>query len=145
MNLEKRFLNELNDFLHQERGRCHQVFHALQKIDRPFLLRNEIQNCFESLCRDDAAETLENTPLAKVIAQTQDAVVRSPWLCFATRPQVGQWRYLQFDMETMTVSLISASEFLQLKERLLDGDGAGEKWMLEFDIEPFTRDVPKLR
>ncbi len=66
MNLEKRFLNELNDFLHQERGRCHQVFHALQKIDRPFLLRIEIQNCFESLCRDDAAETLENTPLANV-------------------------------------------------------------------------------
>ena len=145
MRLEKRVLNGLKEYLHQERGRCHQVFHALQKIDRPFLLRNEIQDCFASLCDSEETKTLEATPLAKVISQTQEAVVRPPWLCFAVRPQVGKWHFIKFHLETMTVSLVSASEFLQLKEQQLDGGSDGENWMLEFDIGPFTRDVPKLR
>ena len=145
MRLEKRFLGELNDCLRRERSRCHQVFHALLGSDRPFLLRSEVQERFAALGRDENGDSIENTSLAKVIAWTQEAAGRAPWLFFAVRPRVGQWNYFRVHLETMTAKIVSASEYLQFKERLIDGDGAGGEWIPEFDIEPFTRAFPKLQ
>ena len=119
------------DYLRVERGRCHRVFHALQKVKRPFLLRSELLDSFEALCREKEGEGLEETPLASVISWSQEAAVKAPWLYFAVRPRVGEWSYLQVHMETMATCLVNTADYLQFKERLIDGDGAGERWVLE--------------
>jgi sucrose synthase len=145
MRLEKRFLRKLNKYLQDSDEPCNQVFHALQQLNRPFLLRGELQECFSSICGDEDEETLERSPLAQAFSWSQEAVMQAPCLFLAIRPRVGQWNYLHINLDTMKADLATASTFLRFKESLMEGDDAGNGWSLEFDIEPFTREFAKMK
>jgi sucrose synthase len=85
-----------------------------------------------------------NPPLATVLPATQEAVVDTDWFYFALRVRVGRWGYLRLHSNTMSVEEIPVSEFLYVKEHLVEGHQDGVDQILEIDLEPFLRGFPKM-
>ncbi len=137
-------LQAAKEYLVQHRDQALHFLHLLQAIGRPFLLRSNIQDTFTQLCEDDTSDDLQSTPLATLSESCQEAALDRAWVCFALRPRIARWVYVRLHIETLNVEIISVSEFLAFKERLING-GTDSEWVLEVDLEPFSRQFYKLR
>jgi sucrose synthase len=51
----------------------------------------------------------------------QEAVVFPPWVGLAVRPRPGVWEHLVINVDELNVELLTVSEYLAFKERLLNG------------------------
>jgi sucrose synthase len=60
-------------------------------------------------------------PLAWVFQCTQEAVVFPPWVGLAVRPRPGVWEHLVINVDELNVELLTVSQYLAFKERLLNG------------------------
>ncbi len=145
MNLDSGFVDILAAFLNTQRSIAHQFFHCLQELNRPFLLRSDLQNTFSEVCADAKVDNIPNSPLAKMIEWTQEAAIESTWVHLALRTRVTSWTYLSIHLDTLAVSEVSTAEFLQCKERLVNGRSGNEDWELEIDLAPFSREFAKLK
>lgn len=145
MTLNENFIDELNAYLHQERGRAHHVLHDLERLDKKFLLRSELQDCFEKLCTADDGECLRETPLAKALDWAQEGATDGAWFYLALRPRVARWAYIRIHEDRMAAEEVSVSRYLSFKEDLIGLDEEETSWTLEVDLEPFSREFPKLR
>ena len=140
--MNNELIERLRAFLLTHRTAAHRVLHTLSSLGRPFLLRNEITDAFGEMAAADPA--LADTALADAVGFSQEGAIDHAWLYLALRHEVARWQYLRIHLETMAVERIAPSAYLQFKERLATGaDEAG--WTLEFDIGPFSRDLPKLQ
>ncbi|MGD2112462.1 MAG: sucrose synthase, partial [Gammaproteobacteria bacterium] len=74
----------------------------------------------------------------------QEAAVDPAWVYLALRLRVGVWGYLRIHIDTMTPGEVPVSEFLRFKEGLVNGR-QDDDWVLEIDLEPFSREFPKMR
>jgi len=128
--------------LHREA--VHLLLRRYTALGRPFLLRSELWDEFSVFCRDGRFPELLDSELATFVRATQEAAVRPPWIYFATRRHVARWRHFRIHGESLELKTVHVAEYLQFKECLVD-PAAAEHWMLEFDIGPFNRDVPKLQ
>lgn len=137
-------MNEnLNTFIELHREAVYLLLRRYAGLGRPFLLRSELWDEFVAMCQENEFPSLLDGELAQTIRGTQEAAVNAPWIYFATRRYVARWRHFRLHIETLQVENISVSEYLQFKEQLINGGGAGQ-WALEFDIGPFNREFPKL-
>ena len=144
MTLEQEFLESLQRYFKEERNTAHLVLHQLHEIGKPLLLRGEVQDALIRLCESDDS-CLADTPLERVLKTVQEAVIESDWLYFALRTRVGHWGYLQINSIMMTAEEIPVSEFLYIKERLVNGSQDSAEHILEIDLEPFLRGFPKMQ
>lgn len=142
--LDDGFFASLTEFMQQERKQVHHVLHHLQGLERTFLLRSDVQDAFEDLCAEPDGASLRGTPLGKLLGWVQEAVVEAAWVSFALRVRVGRWAYVRIHSDTMLPERISVSLFLQFKERLVNGARANTAFPLEIDLEPFSREFPKM-
>ncbi len=117
----------------------------LTALQKPFLLRSEIWDEYESFCDEQPQTPLRKEQFLKTVRATQEITVASPWVYWAIRPYVARWEYLRIHLETLQVESISVSDFLACKEDLVETQSSNEKWALEFDIGPFNREFPRLR
>jgi len=136
-------ISELEAFVHQHRSDAHRVVHQLQALGRSLLLRSDLQDTFEELCRDDPDGMLARSPFAALFSRCQEAVLGPSWLYLAVRERVARWTYLRLHAETMNLERVQVTEFLGFKERLVSGVEA-DPWTLELDLAPFSREVSKL-
>lgn len=118
------------------------VFDKFQALGRPFLLKSEIWDEFINFCREMDLEELTGSVLGEALARSQEAVIDGRRLCLAIRPKVARWHYLQYDYSTRGVAEIGVTDFLAFKEELVLGAPPGP--VLEFDLQPFERDFPKM-
>jgi sucrose synthase len=137
-------LQSATAYVRDHRNELISLLHRLQEIGRPFLLRSNIQDTFEQLCLEDASGDLRNSPLASLVDWCQEAALDKAWICFALRQRVARWIYIRVHMDTLDMENIQASEFLAFKERLVNGSAESD-WVLEVDLEPFSRHIYKLR
>ena len=144
MTLEQKFLESLQRYFKEERNTAHLVFHQLHDLGKPLLLRGEVQDAFARLCASGNGDCLAGTPVAQMLQATQEAVVNADWLYFALRISVGRWSYLRINSNMMSVEEVPVSEFLRVKEHLVDGQQDGTDQILEIDLEPFLRNFPKI-
>jgi sucrose synthase len=144
MTIERELLESLQGYFKEDRTSVYSVLHRLQDLGKPLLLRDEVHDAFASLCESADVECLSGTPLARMVQATQEAVVDADWLYVALRSRVGRWSYLRLHGNTMSVEEIPVSQFLYVKERLVDGQKDAEDQMLEIDLEPFLRGFPKM-
>ena len=86
-----------------------------------------------------------DTSFKKLIANSQEAAINSPWIYIAVRERIGRWLYIRFHIETMENAEISVSDFLAFKERIVNHQSTSEYLALELDFGPFNRDFPKLK
>jgi sucrose synthase len=145
MTLEREFLESLQCYFREARNTAHQVLHQLHDLGKPLLLRGEVQDAFARLCESGSSDCLAGTPVERMLQATQEAVVDAGWLYFALRIRVGRWGYLRLNSDLMSVDEIPVSEFLYVKERLINGQQDAMDRILEIDLEPFLRGFPKMQ
>jgi len=134
---------QLERFLQEHRNLAHQMLHAFQALDQPFMLRSELHDAFQSVCKESADCGLYASPFETVIEHAQEAAQDHAWIYMALRLRIARWCYLRIHVETMVLEVVAVSEYLDFKERLATGGGQAD-WMLEIDLEPFSRDFYKL-
>jgi sucrose synthase len=144
MTLGDALIRSLKDFLQSQRSQAHRVLHRLQGLGRTFLLRTDIQDLFAMLCAEPDGDCLRDTPLGRVMMWAQEAAVGASWIYLALRVRVGRWAYLRIHVETMSLDEIPVAEFLLFKEHLVNGARNPEGFVLEIDLEPFSREFAKM-
>jgi sucrose synthase len=142
--LDDDFFRVLTEYMQQERKQVHRVLHQLKGLERTFLLRSDVQDAFTDLCAEPDAAWLRETPLGKLLGWVQEAAVDAAWVCLALRVRVGRWAYVRIHLETLLPERIRVSQFLQFKERLVNGAEVKAAWPLEIDLGPFSREFPKM-
>jgi sucrose synthase len=144
MTLDDTFFEVLVGYMQQERSLAHRVWHHLQAMNRAFLLRSDVLDAFEELCAQPDGDSLRNSPLEKLLGRAQEAAVDAAWIYLALRVRVGHWEYVRVHLDTMSLERISVSVFLHFKEKLIKGSEDPWNWELEIDLEPFSREFPKM-
>jgi sucrose synthase len=136
-------VRELEKIVEEHGSAVHELFRRLFALDRPLLLHSDIYDVYQEFRREEAGSVLRGTSFEKLIAATREAVVLSPQVTLAVRPRIARWSYLRFNADLLTFESIDVSRFLQVKERLVDGQDP-EAWSLEFDVGPFNREFPRM-
>ncbi|MBN1491410.1 MAG: sucrose synthase [Phycisphaerae bacterium] len=133
------------DYCRQHREPAYMLFRHYLEQQKPFLLRSDLIEQFESLACEEYAQSLLGSPLEGMVYKAQEVAIEGPWLCFAIRSRIGCWDYVRFHAEAVSAELISVSEFLAFKEGLAGHRQDLDGWPLEIDLTPFNRGFPKLQ
>lgn len=111
---------------------------------QPLLLRTEISDIFNEIIQSDEGRELAASPLTILVQWCQEAVIRRHWAYFALRKRVARWVYIRIHLKTFAMEVITADRFLRFKEKHITGKEI-DRWPLEIDFAPFSRDVFKLQ
>jgi len=144
MTLDAAFFEALANYLHQECSQARRVWQHLLGMQRALLLRSDVQDALAELCAQPDGDRLQGSPLEKLLCRVQEAAVDAAWIYLALRVRVGCWEYLRVQLDTMSMERISVSKFLYFKENLINGNQDAWSWELEIDLEPFSREFPKM-
>lgn len=112
--------------------------------DSSILLQYDLREEFAILDREGGYSGLSSSPLGQFVHQLQEGVFQAPWVYFALRLGAARWLYVRIHVESIIPEAISAAEFLQFKETLVDGIESSQS-VLEVDFGPFSRGFPKLK
>ncbi len=112
-------------------------------LGRPFLLRSELWDEFRAMSEEPEWAGLRDSKLSRAIFSTQEAAHDGKSFYLAVRYQIARWSHVEIDLETLQSREISVSEYLGFKERLVNPH-QGNHYTLEFDIEPFNREFPRM-
>ncbi len=118
------------------------VFERYRSLHRPFLLKSELWDELIAFTQEAGLDELTGSALGEALARTQEAVIDEHRLCLAVRPKVARWHYLQYTFADRGVKEIGVEDFLSFKEKIVLGMPPGP--VLEFDLQPFERDFPKM-
>jgi sucrose synthase len=131
-------------FLQQNSSLAHQMLSRFLALNRPLMLRSELHDAFLAVCKASPDCAQHADPFESVIDLAQEAAQDAAWFCLALRLRIAHWCYLRIHLETMALEIISISEYLAFKERLITGVNQPQ-WTLEIDLEPFSREFYKLQ
>jgi sucrose synthase len=120
------------------------LMHRYLRLERALLLQSDLWDEYLRFCASTNAEPSEISPLGRTIYAAQEAVLEAPWVYLAVRPQAGRWCYLRFHVEAMKHEEVPVEQFLGFKERMVNGHRYRSR-VLEIDLAPFNREVPKLQ
>ncbi len=137
--------SELAREMHEHRPQVYLLLRQLLANGKPLLLRSDL-----GAVLDDFVATVDGAPLAEtrllsLLRRTQEAVISAPYVYLAIRPGAGRWRYLAVEVEGVVSRDIDCTEFLEVKEWLVEHELARDvPWQLEIDLGPFERGFPRL-
>lgn len=137
-------MDSLSELLQNSRKNVYPFFRALVNLNKTLLLRSEILDAYHEYCETSEGEAHCDVELEKTISHTQEAILQAPWVYLAVRPKIGRWRYMRFHLDTRSDEEVGIEEFLQFKERLVQGAVKDDGWVNEIDLGPFNREFPKL-
>lgn len=143
MNNQQNILLVAAEYIEANRALAHHLFHYFSSMDRQFLLRSELLDAFNQLCKEDCPE-LCDSPLAMIVGSCQEAAMDTSWAYLALRPQIATWVFVRIHLESLQSDTVPVEKFLRFKERLAAGT-SDDDWVLEFDLAPFSREFYKLR
>lgn len=135
---------QLSKLLVRHREPIYLLFQRVRALGERFLSGVALDHLYADFRETTVGARLDDTDLDWLIACTQEVVVHDSVLYLSVRERVAQWRYLQVNSEEMRCADISVSEFLDVKERLVTGERAEDRFVLEVDLEPFERGFPRL-
>ncbi|MDH5509608.1 MAG: sucrose synthase [Nitrospinota bacterium] len=119
------------------------IMRAFFSAGKKLLLRTEVLETFVSFARESGVEEIGSSPFTEFFTGVQEAAVEDPYIYVAHRPRIGEWEHIRLCAEPLSVTAISVSEYLQVKERIAIGKENG--WTLEIDMEPFNRGFPRMK
>ena len=85
MNNQQNKLHAATEYMQTNRAVAHHLFHYLSAMDRQFLLRSELLDAFNELCKEECPE-LCGSPLAEIVNSCQEAALDSSWIYLAWAP-----------------------------------------------------------
>lgn len=145
-------LAEFNRALSAHRNELYLLFSRIANnaSTAPILLPHTLHDELRSVCAECPVLS-EDSPFACLLKSVQEGVVVYPRIALAFRVQIGSWQYVRLNVEDMLAEEISASRYLAFKEKLDSDNGPSdgpsgpyEPFVLEFDMQPFTSDQPKI-
>ncbi|XP_052190356.1 sucrose synthase 6-like [Diospyros lotus] len=89
-------------------------------------------------------EDLLGSLFGYILTSTQEAAVVPPHIALAVRPHPGFWEFIKVNSTDLVVYSISAAEYLQMKEMIVDEDWAADENALEVDFGAVEFSVPRL-
>ena len=137
-------IEKLRIFIEENRADTRLLLESMCCPDQPLLLRTEIGDIFNQVVNENEAQKLADSPFATILQWCQEATIKPPWIYFALRRRVARWTYIRINLETYNLEIITPDHFLFFKERLVTGR-LNDRWPLEIDLEPFSREFFKLQ
>ncbi len=139
---------KLNEYLTENKEHAYPFLRNIMTSTNPLILKTELWEKLIQYADSDSKtteneSTILNSPLANIIKQTQEAILDTPWIYMAVRPDIAKWQYLRINVEQIHATQISVREFLQAKEKLTRLDNS--EWHLEIDLSPFNREFPRMQ
>ena len=142
MKQTNNFADSVNDYIDHHRNEVLAFIHHLRSLERQLLLRSDMQDAFAQFCENNTTD-LRHTPIATLVSWCQEAALNESWIYLALRPAIARWKYMRVHLDTLASEIVATSEFLGFKERLITGSQSNQ-WVLELDLEPFSREFFKL-
>jgi len=136
---------DLPIYFKENREDIYLLLRRYQNLGKSLLLTTDMWDEFLVFCQENNKMKFLESPLAKTIRSTQEAVFVPPWIYISVRTQIARWEYLRFHTEAMTVEEVTVGEFLKFKERMVLGNDHDSEWVLEIDLDPFSREFPKMQ
>jgi sucrose synthase len=133
----------MQDVLKQERNPVLGLLSRLVAHGKSILQPHQLSDHLDD-ATNEYGGAVSGGPLAWVFQCTQEAVVFPPWVGLAVRPRPGVWEHLVINVDELNVELLTVSEYLAFKERLLNGAENPDPFVLELDFEPFNADFPRM-
>ncbi|NNM04983.1 MAG: sucrose synthase, partial [Gemmatimonadetes bacterium] len=137
-------IDVLPGLLSEFRQEVYLLLRRFRSLEKPFLVWSDLIYEFDLFCDTDEGAALGESQMRALVRSAQEAVIHGPSFYMAVRSRVATWRYVLIHSEDMMSREISVSEYLEAKERLVQGDGQEQQWTLEVDLSPFERGFPKL-
>ncbi|GLT57694.1 hypothetical protein SLA2020_306480 [Shorea laevis] len=104
-------------------------------------LKEEMEMVIED--KTERQQVLEGA-LGAILSLTQEAVVIPPHVTFAIRPSPGYWEFVKMRADDLSVEAITSTDYLKLKEMVIDENWAKDENALEVDFGAFDFSMPKL-
>ncbi len=137
-------IKDLEEHIETCRDHCIRLLRRYQSLERPFLLRSDILDILHAFVEEHDCQELRCGAVGELFASAQEAAIDAPWVCLAVRPRIARMKLYRIHAESLVIEEVSVSQYLAIKEKLVSGRPSSE-WILEFDIDPFSREFPKLR
>ncbi len=135
----------LSTYLREHRDEAYLLLRRFTALDKKFVMRSELRETMEALSAEQENSSLLSSPLGDVLRSCEEAAIDGPWVAISVRWRPGRWQFLRFHAEAVDVEEIDVSEFLAVKERLVDGQDSRDQWQMEVDLTPFNRGFPMLK
>jgi len=138
-------INALKNLTKQHRKAFVLLFRKILDQDKQFLLNSDIQEMFDDFVTTQAGTALKDTAMERILRLSMECAIHNPIIYFAVRWKVSNYQYLRFHVENIQFQEVSASEFMQFKELLVNPDQNPDAWTLELDLRPFSRGFPRMK
>ena len=113
--------------------------------ERPLLLRTDVAGEVERFLQSGEGAPLRKSAIENLFHKTEEMIVHEEYFHLAVRNSVAQWNYFLIDAGKVSIEELSASRFLEAKERMVNGHGSDADWTLEVDLTPFDRGFPMMK
>ncbi|CAL5335103.1 unnamed protein product [Camellia sinensis] len=138
-------VDSLSDALRQNRyymKRCFSGFVGMgRRLMKPHQIMEEIDKAIED--KRERARVLEGL-LGQVFSSTQEAAINPPYVALAVRQNPGFWEFFKVNANGLEMDLITAKDYLKLKEIVYDENWAMDKNALEIDFGACDFSTPRL-
>ncbi|KAL8547789.1 hypothetical protein ACS0TY_007212 [Phlomoides rotata] len=138
-------VDTMPDALRQSRYHMKRCFARFIGKGRRLMKLQHLQDEIEQTIEDkvERSKVLEGT-LGDILSSTQEAAVVPPNVAFAIRHNPGIWDYVKVDSESLSVDIITSTDYLKFKEMVIDENWAKDENALEIDFGAFDAATPKL-
>ena len=138
-------MKEIQELMTTMRSECFMLLSRLIERKVEFLLHSDLTEEFEAFCATEEGAALKDTPMRQLFYSAQEAAVVPDAVYMSVRTGVGDWSYLVFDMGEMVCQSIDLREFLRITEWLVHRAQEPDARVLELDLSPFDRGLPRLK
>jgi len=136
---------EIKDFFEENRPCVYALFQQIAALNKPFLLRSELQDVFNDFMASEQGKLLENSLIEELFRYVQDGAQSEAWLYLSVRVHIGKWRHFKIHIEELEIDEIDVQEYLEFRERLVGYSVDSHEYLLELDMTPFNREFPKMK
>lgn len=137
-------MEQLNKTLKEHYQDIYILFRKLVSLEKNILLSSNLQDNFLSYWEENSLPALKKEdPFFELMLFSQEAVWRDNWFYFACRPEIGRWQFIRIHSENLVAREVNVSEYLAFKEYFITKKE--NPWLLEVDLEPFEKNLPKLQ
>ena len=138
----------IKDFIEYAQKNRQDVYIILRhytKLNCYFLSRADLWDNFLIFCKEEKKEYLkeEKNIFQRVMNHSQEGVMNENWIYLGIRPRIGYWKFLKIHLDSIEMEEILVSEYLKFKEYILQPEE--QESLLEIDLGPFERNLPKLK
>jgi len=138
-------IHEIESELLEHRDLLQRLLRRYAGLGRALLLRSDLVETLDEFCDADEGAGLAGRRIHEWLRSAQEAIVQPPLVSFALRQRIGSWRWVQCHVDHVTMRELTASEFLQCKERWIQDGAAPDPHLLEVDLGPFERGFPRMK